>query len=126
MAYSELFDGEEHWLAEGCAPGWVNPFLVPGPPVELEVQTPALTELESPELNFAPVENPVLSAAWAVEGGWSGLAVSLQRIGELLSLGSDNLLLAEQLVARDEVTWKITSTHYRVLWKGDPETVEGI
>lgn len=126
MSFSELFDGEEHWLDVGCSPGWISPFLVPGEPVELEVQYPPLDELESPEINYAPSTDSVVEMTWNVERGWSSLAVCLQKIGELLTPGGENNLVAEQLVVRDEKTWKITSTHYRVFWKGPEEDVEGL
>lgn len=115
MDFGELFDGEQWWLDPG---DWALPWLVPGEPVELEVQIPPLDELESPEVNYAPREDQKVSIAWAVEQGWSALAVDLQYVGELLTPhGETNLLEVEQLVARDD-KWNVTSKHHRVEWMG--------
>jgi hypothetical protein len=121
MSYSDLFDGEEHWLAVECVPGWIKPYMQVTDVVELQPQPAAVGDLESPLTNL--VSSPVLPAAersWAVEEGWQAFAVMSQYIGDLLTPGGDtNLLEVEQLVARDHKTWAIKSSHYRVIWKGD-------
>jgi hypothetical protein len=125
MSYSELFDGEEHWLGLGLETGWTKPYLQVTDVVEVDPQPRGLTHLEAPVTNHVSVPvSPAAEASWAVENGWSAFAVMIRYIGELLSPGGENLLDVEQLVVRDERTWAITSTHYRVLWKGDE--VEGI
>lgn len=130
MSYDELFDGDEHWLQEEDDEGWICPWLRVLHTVEMEVQPQSISavgSLESPITNLVTDETTTaISVAWAVENGWSGFAVMVQQLGELLSPGGDNLLKAEQLVSRNEKTWKIELTHYRVQWTGEAADVEGI
>lgn len=121
MDYSELFDGEENWLGEG---DWVQPDLRILHVVENEVQG-RLTPLETASTNLVPSPDRVAALTWGVEGGWSAFAVMMQQIGELLSPGGDNQLVAEEHVVRDD-KWAVKSKHYKVWWKGSPDDVEGI
>ena len=125
MSYSDLFNGEEHWLGLEFEPGWTLPDLRVKAVVKNEVQG-KLSELESESTNIVPDGDAKIGATWAVEEGWSAFAVMAQQIGELLSPTGENELEAEQHVVRDERTWKVLSTHYKVLWKGSPDDVEGI
>jgi len=126
MSYSDLFDGEEHWLGLDCVPGWRKPYMQVTDSVDLDPQPPK-GNLESPLTNVVttPVSLPK-ETAWGVEDGWSAFAVMMQELGSLLSPGGENYLSAEQHVVRDEKTWAVKSTHYKVIWKGDPDLVEGI
>jgi hypothetical protein len=124
VSYSDLFDGEEHWLGKGCEPGWTEPDLRVGAVVEDEVQR-KLTDLETKSTNIVPAPDARHAAAWGVEEGWQAFAVMMQQVGELLSPGGENHLVAEQLVVRDKA-WKVTSSHYKILWKGSQDDVKGI
>lgn len=124
MSYSILFNGEEHWLDLECDPGWTKPYM--------KVTDVVVCDPQPKGLNYAgPLTNIVSvpcslaeEVSWAVEDGWSAFAVMVRYIGELISPPGENQLEAEQLVVRDEKTWAIKSTHYRVLWKG--EDIDGI
>jgi hypothetical protein len=129
VSYDELFDGEEHWLEEEGEPGWICPWLRVLHTVDMEVQPASVNakgSWESPITNIVTDETTTaISMSWAVENGWSGFAVMVQQIGQLLSPPGNNKMKVEQLVARDK-NWKVTDSHYRVEWTGDPKDVEGI
>lgn len=125
MSYSDLFDGEEHWLGLDEEEGWTKPDLRVKATVQNEVQG-KLTPQESPTTNIVPDVDRIAAMTWGVEDGWQGFAVMIQQIGALLSPGGENQLVAEQFVVRDERTFKVKSKHYKVLWKGSQDDVEGI
>jgi hypothetical protein len=125
VSYSELFDGEECWLEPDGNPGWVKPFMRVTDVVVCEPQPKFRTPLDPELTNIVSVPvSPAEDRSWSVEDGWSAFAVMVRYIGEILSPEGKNDLEVEQLVARDEKTWDITGTYYRVFWKG--EEVEGI
>lgn len=120
MSYSDLFDGEKHWLGLDCEPGWQKPYMQVISVVDLDPQIVKLDDLESPLINF--VAQPVPLAAeksWAVEEGWQAFAVMVQYIGELMSQSGDNDLQVEQQIVRNPKTWDVVSSHHLVVWKGD-------
>jgi hypothetical protein len=120
MSFSELFDGEEFWLGVDCDPGWRTPHLEVLHVVDLDPQPVKMDNLESPLTNLvtAPV-SAAKQASWAVEDGWQAFAVMFQYVGDLMTEGADNDLEVEQRVVRNEKTWAVKSSHYRVFWKGD-------
>jgi hypothetical protein len=126
MTYSDLFDGEEHWLDLNEDPGWTKPYMRVTDAVVCEPQPKGSGEWDPELINLVsvPVDFPV-ETSWGIEDGWSAFAVMIQQIGQLLSPYGDNQLEATQMNTRDERTWQVTSTYYRVFWKGE-ERVDGI